>query len=122
MHIVSTDTVTAYTWGAGCKAWALADTEVLSVKEESMPPGTAERDHRHQRARQFFYILRGEATLEAGEAARTLYAGEGIEIAPGIPHRICNVSTEGLRFLVISAPSTAGDRIETESRDPQMKQ
>lgn len=115
MRIVSTDTVTPYTWGAACSAWPLADMETLSVKEEHMPPGTAERGHRHARARQFFYILQGEAALETGEARHLLHASEGLEIAPGIPHRILNTSAADLRFLVISTPSTAGDRIETET-------
>lgn len=80
-----------------------------------MPPGTAERGHLHRRSRQFFYILGGEATLETGDTRHLLHASEGLEIPPGVPHRILNASAVDLRFLVISTPSTAGDRIETES-------
>jgi mannose-6-phosphate isomerase-like protein (cupin superfamily) len=35
--------------------------EDLSVIEERMPPGTAGQRHRHQRSRQFFFVLEGEA-------------------------------------------------------------
>lgn len=31
-----------YTWGDDCHGWTFVDTEALSVKQELMPPDTAE--------------------------------------------------------------------------------
>jgi oxalate decarboxylase/phosphoglucose isomerase-like protein (cupin superfamily) len=37
----------------------------LSVIEEQMPSGASEVRHYHRNAQQFFFILSGQATLEA---------------------------------------------------------
>jgi mannose-6-phosphate isomerase-like protein (cupin superfamily) len=41
----------------------------------------------------------------------TLYAGEGLEIAPGQAHRAMNRGSVPVRFLVISQPPNHGDRV-----------
>jgi mannose-6-phosphate isomerase-like protein (cupin superfamily) len=93
---------------------------------ERMPPQTAEQEHFHQRARQFFFILKGTATfvvvegvgtvegVESVEGAETrieVKAQQGLEIRAGLRHRILNESEEDLEFILCSQPSTAGDRI-----------
>jgi len=60
------DPLRQYAWGRGCTGWELADEDALSVKQESMPPGTSERWHFHEKALQVFYILEGVATFETG--------------------------------------------------------
>jgi len=112
--VVSKDRVTDYTWGAGCKAWPLVDTDKLSVKEEAMAAGTTEKRHLHAQSRQFFYILAGVASLEVAGKDYEMSTGEGMEVAPGLQHCIRNNAEEALRFLVISAPSTASDRIDMQ--------
>jgi len=110
------------------------DTPELSVKMERMPPHTAEQMHFHQQARQFFFILKGTATFyfageppenlsasEEGSATErgtateegpvTVKAQEGLEIRPGLRHRISNEGEEDLEFILSSQPSTAADRI-----------
>lgn len=99
-----------YTWGGICDGWHLLRGENLSVIEERMPPGTAEQRHFHQRARQFFYVLEGELTLEVDQRACLVTAGKGLEIAPGQPHQALNRSVTDVRFLVISQPPGHGDR------------
>jgi mannose-6-phosphate isomerase-like protein (cupin superfamily) len=44
----------------------------------------------------------------------TLTSGDAAEVEPGQPHRARNVSAAPVVLLVISAPSTAGDREENE--------
>jgi mannose-6-phosphate isomerase-like protein (cupin superfamily) len=100
-----------YTWGQACDGWRLADQPGLSVIEERMPPGAAEAWHVHQQARQLFYVLEGQLSIEQGEERCTLSAGDGLEMSPGTPHRVLNDTPADVRFLVISAPSTRGDRI-----------
>jgi mannose-6-phosphate isomerase-like protein (cupin superfamily) len=101
-----------YTWGDGCDGWHLVRTEALAVIEERMPPGTEERRHLHRRARQFFYVLAGELTLEVEGEEHRLGANQGLEIAPEQAHQAFNRGDEDVRFLVTSQPPSHGDRID----------
>lgn len=103
-----------YRWGDGCEGWHLLKTDELSVIKERVPPGRSEARHYHRSARQFFYIVSGEAILEAGGAEHRLAAGQGIEVPPGIPHRFFNGSETDVVFLVISSPKSHGDRVNTD--------
>ncbi len=109
---VDRSTATQYRWGDGCDGWPLLAHEALRVIEERVPAGAAEVRHVHHVARQFFYILAGEGTIEAGGTATTLTAGQGLHVPPGVPHRFANHSTSDVVFLVISSPTTIGDREE----------
>ncbi|HJR13397.1 MAG TPA: cupin domain-containing protein [Rhodanobacteraceae bacterium] len=100
-----------YAWGIGCEGWHLLPCDDLSVIEERMPPGTAEQRHLHARSRQFFYVLEGEAVLEMEGAMQVLHPGEGLHVAPGTAHQVRNDSGEAVRFLVVSAPKSHGDRV-----------
>ncbi len=113
--VVSTVNAEHYQWGgpAGtdCDGWHLVRTPQLSIIEESMPPGTSEARHYHVPARQFFYVLEGELTLEAEHHVFKIRAGEGIEIAPGMAHQAFNRSESPVRFSVTSQPPSHGDRV-----------
>ena len=101
-----------YTWGEICDGWNFVDAAELSVKQERMPPGTAEQRHYHQKAQQFFFILKGRARFEVEEETIELGSGEGLHIAAGKRHRIINPAHEDLEFILCSQPSTSGDRTE----------
>ncbi len=79
-----------------------------------MLPGTSEVKHYHEKSRQFFYILSGEASIIMGEENFILKEHEGIEIPPKSPHKISNHSGTELHFLVVSQPKSHGDRIVLE--------
>ncbi|HEX7962584.1 MAG TPA: cupin domain-containing protein [Terriglobales bacterium] len=111
---VSVDNVEHYTWGEACDGWHLVKSQELSIIEERMPPDTAERRHFHNKADQFFYVLSGEAQMEIEGQMFTLNARSGIFIEHGRPHRISNKSDHDVTFLVISRPTTRGDRQELE--------
>jgi mannose-6-phosphate isomerase-like protein (cupin superfamily) len=83
----------------------------MSVIRERVPAGGAEVMHYHQKARQFFYILEGEATMAFEDREILLRKGEGIEIAPQVRHQFRNLSEVDVHFLVVSVPSTRGDRV-----------
>jgi mannose-6-phosphate isomerase-like protein (cupin superfamily) len=102
-----------YGWGAGCDGWNLVDTPELSVKQERMPPHTAEAEHYHRVARQFFFILEGTAVFETAQGRIEVASQQGLEIEPGLKHRIKNESETDLVFILCSQPSTAGDRVES---------
>jgi mannose-6-phosphate isomerase-like protein (cupin superfamily) len=109
--MISKETADHYIWGDGCDGWRLVDRAELSVIHERMPPGAAEVRHHHQAARQFFFVLFGTATMEVDGMRHTLGAQQGVEIAPGAPHQIRNDSGADVEFLVISQPTTRGDRV-----------
>lgn len=100
-----------YAWGEDCDGWHLVRTPELSVIQERMPPGTCEVRHFHERARQFFFVLAGEAVLEVDGEEHWLQPQQGYEVAPGIAHQIFNRGHENLDFLVASQPPSHGDRI-----------
>lgn len=99
------------TWGNGCDGWHLVEGEDLSVVTELVPPDAGEERHRHRNSRQFFYVLRGRAVVEIDGNEHRLTERQGIEVPPGEPHQFLNRSDDDVEFLVISAPTSRGDRI-----------
>lgn len=108
--MISKDTAEHYVWGGDCDGWHLVQGPDLSVIHERMPAGRAEVRHRHERARQFFFVLSGVLTLEVDGAPEDLGAGQGREVPPLAPHQALNRSGAPVEFLVISQPATRGDR------------
>lgn len=113
-RVLSTANAEHYTWGDHCDGWYLVRTPELNVIEERMPSGASETRHYHIKARQFFYVLEGELTMEIEHHLFTLKAGEGIEVAPGQAHQAMNRSADPLRIMVTSQPPSHGDRIEAQ--------
>jgi mannose-6-phosphate isomerase-like protein (cupin superfamily) len=99
-----------YVWGEVCDGWHLLKEPDLSVIEERVPPGAGEAKHFHTTARQYFFVLSGRATLEFDERKVNFGPGQGVHVPPEVAHRFVNASNDEVRFLVISAPSTRGDR------------
>jgi len=112
--VTDRDSARHYRWGDGCDGWRLHDDAALSVIEERVPPGASERRHRHLAAQQFFFVLSGQATLEIEGVIHRIAAGQGMAVAAGQRHRLFNEGDVDLRFVLCSAPSTRGDRIDDE--------
>lgn len=107
-----------YTWGDGCDGWHLLMDASLSVIQERVPPSAAEVPHLHVKARQFFYVLSGTATMEFEGGKVEFGPNQGLHVPPNTQHRFVNESEDEVVFLVISSPATADDRIEApEVRD-----
>jgi mannose-6-phosphate isomerase-like protein (cupin superfamily) len=111
---VDVGTAEHYRWGAASEGWHLLRRPDLSVIQERVPPGDAERKHVHARARQFFYVLEGRAVIDVEGGRVELTAGQGLEIPPGTPHQFRNDSPEPVSFLVVSAPPSHGDRTDVD--------
>jgi mannose-6-phosphate isomerase-like protein (cupin superfamily) len=109
------ETAEHYRWREVCDGWRLLNRQDLSVIQELIPPGAGEVRHYHERARQLFYVLAGQLEIELGSDVHTLSPGDSLEIPPGDPHRVRNTGEVDASFLVISAPTTQGDRINLES-------
>ena len=111
MEKINRTTAPHYFWKKVCEGWHLVERDDLSVIAEKMPPRTAEDMHYHQKARQFFYILSGQATMHFIDRTVLLNVGDGLEIEPGEAHQMCNQSDNAVEFLVVSMPKARGDRI-----------
>ena len=107
---VRIDDAEHYRWGEACDGWHLVKLDDLSVIRERVPPGAGETRHRHARARQFFYVLEGNAVIEVEGTRHALGAGEGLHVPPLAAHRFQNESDSDVHFLVVSAPKSHGDR------------
>ena len=111
--VISIENAEHYGWGEVCAGWHLLKRQDMSVIQEHVPAGGTEVTHYHEKARQFFYILDGQATMVFEDHQVILNKGEGIEIAPQVKHQFKNQSGVAVNFLVISVPSTRGDRINS---------
>ena len=100
-----------YIWGDICDGWHLLKREDISVIQERVPAGAAEAMHYHEIARQFFYILDGQGTMVFEDHEVVLAKGQGLEVPPQIKHQFKNQSNADVLFLVISVPTTRGDRV-----------
>lgn len=111
--VMNREAAESYYWGDGpnrSMGWRLLEGNDLTVIEEVMPPGAAEQRHSHTFARQYFYVLEGEAVMAVADRTYPLRAGDGIHVSPKQAHQIRNESAAEVRFLVISAPRASGDR------------
>ena len=111
MTTISIENAEHYVWGEICDGWHLLKREDISVIQERVPPGGAEVMHYHNLARQFFYVLDGQGTMAFEDHEVTLNKGHGLEIHPLVKHQFKNKSNADVHFLVISIPTTKGDRI-----------
>jgi mannose-6-phosphate isomerase-like protein (cupin superfamily) len=107
---INKQTAEHYKWGVGNDGWRLVNDSKLSVIHEKMPPGASEERHYHENARQFFFVLAGQAAFELESETVVLERHEGIEVAPRLCHRIFNRSDVDVEFIVCSQPSTNDDR------------
>jgi mannose-6-phosphate isomerase-like protein (cupin superfamily) len=114
---ISKHTAEHYIWGGTCDGWYLVNEPDRSIIHERMPAGTSEVKHYHEKAKQFFFVLSGTATMIVRGERILLHPQEGISILPGVPHQMKNESAEDTEFLVISQPSTRGDRVVCEELD-----
>jgi mannose-6-phosphate isomerase-like protein (cupin superfamily) len=117
-QIVDRSNAEHYVWGEGCDGWHLLGSDDLSVIHERVPAGAGEVRHYHSNARQFFFALVGSITMELDGGPVTFHAGQGVHVPPGTRHRLVNRSGSPVEFLVVSSPSTSGDRINEPMPGP----
>jgi len=112
MNIKNRENADHYVWGEMCDGWRLLAQDDLAVTQERIPPGRGEIRHYHTRARQLFYVISGLLDIELESAPFRLGAGDAFEVPPMSQHRVWNETAEDVSFLVISAPTTSGDRVD----------
>lgn len=112
---ISARTARRSDWPGG-DAFHLLDRPGLSVAEQVLETGASGESHRHRRARQFFYVVQGTATLVVGRKELTLPPGSGAEVPPGVRHQISNTGPDVVRVLVVSSPGVSDPRRAGRSR------
>ena len=95
---VSIENAEHYIWGDVCDGWHLLKRDDMSVIQERVPAGGSEVMHYHVQARQYFYILEGEAQMGFEDQVIALKKGQGIEIPPQVNHRFMNQSDADVHF------------------------
>ena len=113
--MISKDNAEHYVWGDGCDGWYLLNRQDMLVIHEKMPPGTCEKRHFHSVSRQFFFVLKGVLTMELEGEMQHIKALQGLEIPPGAKHQARNDTDSPVEFIVISHPTTRGDRSDLSS-------
>ena len=114
LPVISTKTAEHYTWGERCDGWFFLKNEDIHVIQEKMPTGAVEAMHFHRKARQLFYVLRGELTMCTQSGSVVIPASHAVTIEPSVQHQARNESREAVEFLVISCPPSHGDRVNCE--------
>ncbi len=110
--MISKDNAEHYVWGDNCDGWYLVNRKDMLVIHEKMPPGTSEKRHYHSISRQFFFVLQGELSMELEGEMHKIKTQQGIEIPPGSAHQASNNTQSPVEFIVISQPTTRGDRTD----------
>ncbi len=110
--MISKENADHYNWGEQCDGWTLMQRQDLSVIHERMPAYTQEIRHYHAQARQFFFVLSGTLCMELEGEHHLLTTHQGLEIPPQARHQARNESERDVEFLVISHPTTRGDRTD----------
>ena len=92
----------------------LASAQTVGYEHYSRAYAARDKEvrHYHCQSRQFFLVLSGELTMELEGKLHTLSAHQGIEIPPQAKHQAQNLSPHAVEFVVISHPTTRGDRID----------
>jgi mannose-6-phosphate isomerase-like protein (cupin superfamily) len=109
--LISIENAEHYIWSENCDGWHLLRRDDMSVIQERVPAGGVEVMHYHERALQFFYVLEGEGTIAFEDQEVNLQKGQALEIPSHVKHQFKNNSHKDVHFLVISVPSTLGDRV-----------
>lgn len=113
--MISKDNAEHYVWGDNCDGWYLVNRQDMLVIHEKMPPGTFEKRHFHSVARQFFFVLQGVLSIELEGETHNIRTQQGLEIPPGSKHQARNDTDSPVEFMVISHPTTRGDRSDLPS-------
>lgn len=113
-QVISVSNAPSFKWGQDCSGWWFKNDDNFSVIYESMPVNSSEIKHYHNKIEQFFYCLQGELLIEFDDYECILKAHEGLNINPGVSHKVKNLSKSPVCFLVISSPNLSQDRVDLE--------
>jgi mannose-6-phosphate isomerase-like protein (cupin superfamily) len=97
---------------ANCVGWRLLDQDLLGIVEKQMPAGATTSWCRHDRLRQFFYVLNGQLSIDVEQVVRVVDMGSGLEIPPLVTYRVRNSGGWPASFLTIELRFSSMERKE----------
>lgn len=108
--MISKENAEHYQWGDRCDGWYLVNRQDMLIIHEKMPPGTREKRHYHAASRQFFFVLSGGISIPCCALISCTVQSSSIVSTPQSAHQAQNNGDGAVEFLVISHPTTRGDR------------
>ena len=108
MHVTSLLGAEPFTTKDGSTIRELHHTDLQSLAEASLGPGTATQRHHHELSEEIYFFLDGGGTMELDGETRTVAAGEAVLIPAGARHAIV-AGESGARFLCCCAPPYSHD-------------
>ncbi|MBT8062610.1 MAG: cupin domain-containing protein [Gammaproteobacteria bacterium] len=116
MSIINRKNAEHYRWGGNCDAWHLLKTRRMSVVEERVPRGGAEKAHYHRYSTQLFYLLAGSVRFSLGAEILNLQPGDAVHVSPGVIHMLENTGDTDAVLLVMSNPESHSDRYDVHPK------
>ena len=96
----------------------LSDEPDHKVKRIVVKPGTRLSYQRHQKRREHWYVVKGEALVTLDGREIPLKAGESLEIPRTSWHRVANTGREDMAFIEVQTGEYFGeDDIERQADD-----
>ncbi len=82
---------------------ALCQTERLLFDLYCLEPAQAQKVHAHENIDKVYVVFSGQATVQLGDEARPLKAGQAAFAPAGLPHGVRNDTAERATVLVFQA-------------------
>jgi len=86
-----------------------APVQNQSLAEATLPPGAANRKHRHPNAEEIYFVLSGCGSMTVNDETRAVRPQDAVLIPPGAAHRLENTGDAPLVFLCCCAPPYSHD-------------
>lgn len=91
---------------------ALCESERLLFDLYCLEPGQAQKVHAHDGIDKIYVVMTGNPTVQLGDEARPLHAGQAAYAPAGLVHGVRNDTTEQATLLVFQARSPAPSSVE----------
>lgn len=91
---------------------ALCESERLLFDLYCLEPGQAQKVHAHDGIDKIYVVMTGHPTVQLGDEARALSAGQAAYAPAGLPHGVRNDTTAQATLLVFQARSPAPSSAE----------
>jgi catechol-2,3-dioxygenase/quercetin dioxygenase-like cupin family protein len=75
------------------------------MAEVTVPPGSGNRPHIHDREEESFYLQQGTLTIQVGDKTLNASPGDFVQLPRGVVHCFQNTGNVDAKFLVIAAPA-----------------
>lgn len=108
-HAVITEDWGSLSWLASKK---IGNAEGLVLGRAKIKPGKTNPRHRHPKAEEVLYVLKGSIKHTLGERTIVMNAGDTITIAPGVFHNASCISEEEADTIIVYSEGVRGFELE----------